>query len=59
MAMHVVQSLEVVEVDHDGGDGALAPFRIQAQAFQRLLQEAPIVETGERVAQCLIAQTFA
>jgi hypothetical protein len=55
----VVEILEVVEIHHDGRDRCAAPFGIRRQPLEHFFQKAAIVETGQRVAQGLVAQPFA
>ena len=59
VAVRVVQFFEMIEVDHDQSDRASTPFGIQAQSIADFLQEAAVIETGQGVPQCLVAQLIA
>jgi len=59
VAEAVVETLEVIDVQHDGGDRpAVAPRAAQLQA-EPLLHVVAVVEPGELVAHRLLAQFFA
>ena len=55
MAHHVVDALEVVDVDHeDGGVVVRAQLRRQVQ---RVLEGAPVCEPGEAIGVGLVARS--
>src|SRR5215472_1252590 len=56
VAERIVDALEVIEIHHDGREpGARAPGADQL-APQELAQEAPVVETGHRIAYRLLGE---
>src|SRR6185503_7134034 len=47
----VVETLEMIDVDHDDRERFLAALGAMQLAVERILQEAPVVQSRERVAQ--------
>ena len=59
MAEGVVVTLEVIDIDHEEGEGSAVAAGAMALPLERFLEVAAIVETGERVAGRLDAKGLA
>ena len=55
----VVHVLEVVHVEHEESQAGIRAARTRHLVAQRLLQEAAVVQAGERIADRLFAQFLA
>ena len=56
MTEAVIETLEMVDVDHDHADGRLVPACSAQLALQGLFQVAPVKQAGQRVANRLLPQ---
>jgi hypothetical protein len=57
MAVGIVHGLEMVEIEEDHGERFARAFGCRNLALQRIPQEAPVVEAGQRIGQrqsCLL-----
>ena len=59
VAVHVVDTLEVVDVEHEDGDGPVRPARLLQCVEQVVVEAAVVEETGERVGARLVLEARA
>ena len=59
MAESIVEPLEVVEVEEKNGDGLLLATRQLEFSTERFLQESPVKQASQRVANRLFTKGFA
>ncbi|MPM48095.1 hypothetical protein SDC9_94817 [bioreactor metagenome] len=58
MSFQIVEVLEVVDIEHHHANGQSLPFRAAEFPLHRLLHVAAVVQTGQRVADGLLAERF-
>jgi hypothetical protein len=59
VAVDVVDALEVVDVEHEHGDGLVRPARVGERPAQSLVERAVVVEAGQRIRHRLVLEAGA
>src|SRR5256885_6462568 len=52
----IIEPLEVIRIEHEYGERVAGALRPRQLALERFLEEAPVIQAGEMVANGLVSQ---